>query len=140
LIESSDCNAKFKKELKQLENKELILLNQCKDFQTTLKAILHKVIENEESEIKNAYNTLENAMKKTPTKDGECYLIKDNKPTWSLRKTLNKSLSDYYSGILLEESIKSLEIKMAKEYLFFKKLCAIYYSNENAIPTFVNID
>lgn len=140
LIESSDCNAKFKKELKQLENKELILINQCNDFESTLKAILHKVIENEELEIKDAYNTFENAMKKTPTRNGECYLIKDNKPIWSLRKVLNKSLSDYYSGILLEESIKNLEIKLTKEYLFFKELCAIYFDNEGAIPTFMNID
>lgn len=139
LIESKECNAKFRKELQAIENKDFILLKHAIEFKKTIKSLLQEIINHEGLAIKNAHSILSTERNKTSRDKGDCYLIKNEKPIWSLIRTLNTSLERCYIGLLAGENINLLQKNLSDEYVFFRHLCSIYYGNDNSVPTFVDI-
>jgi hypothetical protein len=137
IIDSKRCNNRFKNELQQSNDNEFDLFDLCKNFKKTLEVLLESIISKETQNITSSFMMLADYKHKVGRNNEDCFLMKDDKPIWSLVKVLNIVLERVYFYFLNGIDQQELILLSSNTKSLFLSLCYIYFGVNGAIPKFV---
>ena len=137
IINSKKSNKKFRLELQQSDDSEFDLLDLCKNFKITLEALLNSLISKERKNAIFSFTVMIDYKHKVGDNNEDCFLIKDDKPIWSLVKVTNMLLERYYFHFLHGMRSQELVVNSNSAKSLFFSLCQVYFGVYGAIPKFV---